>query len=148
MQLVCIAPFSILRWVLTGVGFAVSGYFLCANVYPILQTVNIPRIVSFPDGVPLIVSLGGLACEQNIHCPDRPLPRSRRLHLQSDVLQLLRREGRHAGSRTCRDSRGHGFTRSIVRSHLQWVTSAGFMSLQLQTHQFFNAYRQAIERQA
>ena len=41
IQLICIAPSSILRWVLTGVGFVISGYFLCANVYPILQTVRL-----------------------------------------------------------------------------------------------------------
>ena len=42
------------------------------------------------------ISSGGLAREQDIHHPHCPLPRSRRLHLQGDVLQLLRREDRCA----------------------------------------------------
>ena len=35
-------PVPILRWVLVGVAFALSGYFLVANVYPILASVS-PR---------------------------------------------------------------------------------------------------------
>jgi len=50
VSLICIAPFSILRWALTGVGFAISGYFICANVYPILQTADsrVSRIFIIP----------------------------------------------------------------------------------------------------
>ena len=44
--------------------------------------------------VSLTTSSGGLAREQDIHHPNRPIPRSRRLPLQGDVLQLLRREDR------------------------------------------------------
>lgn len=35
-------PVPILRWVLVGVAFTLSGYFLVANVYPILASVS-PR---------------------------------------------------------------------------------------------------------
>lgn len=37
-------PESITRWVLVGVAFGLSGYYLGANVYPILSTVG-----CFPD---------------------------------------------------------------------------------------------------
>lgn len=33
-------PFPIVRWVLVGVAFASSGYYLVANVYPILASVR------------------------------------------------------------------------------------------------------------
>jgi len=50
VSFICIAPFSILRWAFTGVGFAISGYFICANVYPILQTADsrVSRIFIVP----------------------------------------------------------------------------------------------------
>lgn len=62
-------------------------------------------------------SIGRLAREQNIHHPDRPLPCYRRLPLQGDVLQLLRRQGRHAGPyslghRIPRPTRRHAFLTS------------------------------------
>ena len=41
-QILCVIPVPILRWVLVGVAFALSGYFLVANVYPILASVS-PR---------------------------------------------------------------------------------------------------------
>ena len=47
--------------------------------------------------ISLTVSSGGLTREQDIYYPNPPLPRSRRLPLQGDVLQLLRREDRCAG---------------------------------------------------
>lgn len=59
--------------------------------------------------ISLTISSGELACEQDIHRPNRALPRSRRLPLQSDVFQLLCRKGRHAGSRTCRNTCGYAF---------------------------------------
>jgi hypothetical protein len=114
IQLICIAPFSILRWALTGVGFAVSGYFICANVYPILQTVSLPNTVRVSSCILLIIYSGGFACEQDIHRPNRPLPRSRRLPLQSDVLQLLCRKGRHAGSWTRGDTCDHAFLNYLL----------------------------------
>lgn len=39
-QILCVIPVPILRWVLVGVAFALSGYFLVANVYPILASVS------------------------------------------------------------------------------------------------------------
>ena len=39
-QLLNINPFPIARWVLTGIAFLVSGWFLVANVYPVLATVR------------------------------------------------------------------------------------------------------------
>ena len=47
--------------------------------------------------VSLTTSSGGLAREQDIHHPNRPIPRSCLLPLQGDVLQLLRREDWYAG---------------------------------------------------
>lgn len=39
-QILCIIPIALLRWVLSGIGFALSGYFLVANVYPVLASVR------------------------------------------------------------------------------------------------------------
>lgn len=39
LQILCVIPISILRWVLVGLAFCLSGYFLVANVYPILAMV-------------------------------------------------------------------------------------------------------------
>ncbi|EJD01879.1 Yip1 domain family protein [Fomitiporia mediterranea MF3/22] len=36
----CLAPYPIVRWVLVGVACGLSGYFLLANVYPVLATAN------------------------------------------------------------------------------------------------------------
>ena len=48
--MLCVIPVAIVRWVLVGIAFAVSGYFLVANVYPILASVRcschrIPRSI-------------------------------------------------------------------------------------------------------
>ena len=40
VQILCVIPVPILRWVLVGVAFALSGSFLVANVYPILASVS------------------------------------------------------------------------------------------------------------
>lgn len=39
-QVLCVIPESITRWVLVGVAFGLSGYYLGANVYPILSSVS------------------------------------------------------------------------------------------------------------
>lgn len=39
-QVLCVIPESITRWVLVSVGFSLSGYYLAANVYPILSSVS------------------------------------------------------------------------------------------------------------
>jgi hypothetical protein len=39
-QMLCVIPESITRWALVGVGFGLSGYYLGANVYPILSSVS------------------------------------------------------------------------------------------------------------
>ena len=44
LQLLNINPFPIARWVLTGIAFLVSGWFLVANVYPVLATVRLSSI--------------------------------------------------------------------------------------------------------
>lgn len=71
--------------------------------------------------ISLTISSGGLAREQDIHHPNCPLPRGYRLHLQSDVLQLLRREDWCArphpisfGPRTGQPTSGHAF---IIHVH-------------------------------
>ena len=46
VQILCIIPIAILRWVLSGIGFAVSGYFLVANIYPVLVSVRHPCLLS------------------------------------------------------------------------------------------------------
>jgi len=38
VSILCVIPVPILRWVLVGVAFSLSGYFLIANVYPILSS--------------------------------------------------------------------------------------------------------------
>ncbi|EMD40551.1 hypothetical protein CERSUDRAFT_111150 [Gelatoporia subvermispora B] len=40
VTLLCVIPVSLVRWILVGVGFLVSGYFVGANVYPILATAD------------------------------------------------------------------------------------------------------------
>jgi protein YIPF1/2 len=39
-QILCIIPIALLRWILSGIGFIVSGYFLVANIYPVLVSVR------------------------------------------------------------------------------------------------------------
>jgi hypothetical protein len=36
----CVIPVPIVRWALVGVAFGLSGWFLSANIYPILATVS------------------------------------------------------------------------------------------------------------
>ncbi|EPQ50849.1 Yip1-domain-containing protein [Gloeophyllum trabeum ATCC 11539] len=38
VSILCVIPVPIIRWVLVGVAFGLSGYFLVANVYPILAS--------------------------------------------------------------------------------------------------------------
>lgn len=38
--LLCVIPVPVVRWVLVGLAFLLSGYFLVANVYPILATAD------------------------------------------------------------------------------------------------------------
>ncbi|KAF8586901.1 Yip1-domain-containing protein [Ramaria rubella] len=38
VSILCVIPVAILRWVLVGVAFLLSGYFLVANIYPILAS--------------------------------------------------------------------------------------------------------------
>ncbi|KZS88030.1 Yip1-domain-containing protein, partial [Sistotremastrum niveocremeum HHB9708] len=38
VSILCVIPVPIVRWVLVGAGFGVSGYFLVANVYPVIAT--------------------------------------------------------------------------------------------------------------
>ena len=40
LQILCIIPIAILRWILSGIGFVLSGYFLVANIYPVLVSVR------------------------------------------------------------------------------------------------------------
>jgi len=40
ISLLCVIPVPLARWVLVTIGFGVSGYFLCANVYPILSSAD------------------------------------------------------------------------------------------------------------
>ncbi len=39
-QVLCVIPVPLVRWILVGVAFCVSGYFLVANVYPVLASVS------------------------------------------------------------------------------------------------------------
>ena len=41
IQLLCVIPVPVVRWVLVGLAFLASGWFLVANVYPILATVRV-----------------------------------------------------------------------------------------------------------
>ncbi|KAH7883018.1 hypothetical protein F5I97DRAFT_1815283 [Phlebopus sp. FC_14] len=40
VSILCVIPVPIVRWALVGVAFALSGYFLVANVYPILASAD------------------------------------------------------------------------------------------------------------
>ncbi|OCH93620.1 Yip1-domain-containing protein [Obba rivulosa] len=40
VALLCVIPVPLVRWILVGIAFLVSGYFLAANVYPILSTAD------------------------------------------------------------------------------------------------------------
>jgi len=60
VSLLCVIPVPLVRWILSGIGFLISGYFLCANVYPILASADsrvarlfIVPIVAFHAGVAL-----------------------------------------------------------------------------------------------
>ena len=55
-QILCIVPIALLRWVLCGIAFALSGYFLVANIYPVFASVCYPQIVSF---IPFTFNVGG-----------------------------------------------------------------------------------------
>lgn len=39
-QILCVTWVPIVRWVLVGLGFGLSGWYLAANVYPVLATVS------------------------------------------------------------------------------------------------------------
>jgi hypothetical protein len=39
-KILCVIPVPIVRWVLVAIAFGLSGYFLVANVYPILSSVS------------------------------------------------------------------------------------------------------------
>ncbi|KAI0058459.1 Yip1-domain-containing protein [Artomyces pyxidatus] len=40
VSILCIIPVPLVRWILTGVAFGLSGYFLVANVYPVLASAD------------------------------------------------------------------------------------------------------------
>jgi len=40
ISLLCVIPVPLVRWVLVAIGFGISGYFLFANVYPILTSAD------------------------------------------------------------------------------------------------------------
>ncbi|TFY79198.1 hypothetical protein EWM64_g4817 [Hericium alpestre] len=40
VSILCVIPVPVVRWVLTGVAFAISGYFLVKNVYPVLASAD------------------------------------------------------------------------------------------------------------
>lgn len=40
-QVLCVIPISLVRWILCGVAFLLSGFFLVANVYPVLASVRL-----------------------------------------------------------------------------------------------------------
>jgi len=40
VSILCIIPIALLRWILSGIGFALSGYFLVANIYPVLVSAD------------------------------------------------------------------------------------------------------------
>ncbi|KAH9968147.1 hypothetical protein BC827DRAFT_474736 [Russula dissimulans] len=40
ISILCIIPIPLLRWILCGAGFSLSGYFLVANIYPVLASAD------------------------------------------------------------------------------------------------------------
>ncbi|KAI0921533.1 hypothetical protein AcW1_004521 [Taiwanofungus camphoratus] len=48
VALLCVIPVPLLRWILVGLAFLLSGFFLVANVYPILASVSVPILRMLP----------------------------------------------------------------------------------------------------
>ena len=69
-QILCVIPVPILRWTLVGLAFVISGYFLVANVYPILASVRPPFALLTPRVLPNSPSGGAKG-----HTPPRRNPR-------------------------------------------------------------------------
>jgi hypothetical protein len=47
IQILCVIPVPLLRWILVFVAFGLSGFFLIINIYPILATVRVVYIPTF-----------------------------------------------------------------------------------------------------
>ena len=82
----CVIPVPLLRWALVGVAVGLSGWFLVANVYPILATVSIFAVVAV---FALTVPLGGSKGDSLAHYCARTPPPCLGSYIQSHVLQLL-----------------------------------------------------------
>ena len=90
-KVLCIIPVPLVRWVLVALAFGQSGYFLVANVYPILATVSQQR--NSERGSLLTMAIIGRSKSDSPPCHNylRP-PRCVGSHLQSPLLQLLHRQ--------------------------------------------------------
>jgi hypothetical protein len=84
-----VIPIPIMRWILVGLAFALSGYFLVANTYPILASVC--PVISTRCIVRRLILLGTGGTKTNPldHNNNFPLTRRFGTHFQSHVLQLL-----------------------------------------------------------
>jgi hypothetical protein len=99
-QILCVIPVAIVRWVLVGVAFLLSGYFLVVNTWPILATVRRfrPQTALWSDYSYVIVGRSKSCAVGSHH--SHSTSRCSRALLQSALLQLLREAGRTKGSHT------------------------------------------------
>lgn len=97
--MLCVIPIPIVRWVLVGGAFGLSGYFLFRNVYPILTSVcSIPSDSIILTMLYYIDRTKGDTSARHHSCRDTCC---RNLALQSPIFQLLRdrRHGRKGSFR-------------------------------------------------
>ena len=52
-------PIALLRWVLCGIAFALSGYFLVANIYPVFASVCLFSLIISVLFTPFTLNAGG-----------------------------------------------------------------------------------------
>jgi hypothetical protein len=83
-------PIALLRWILCGIAFALSGYFLVANIYPVLVSVRhlslIPCIIHTST-----LNAGGPKVDPVSDCRGRGATCGRGALIQAFILQLLHR---------------------------------------------------------
>lgn len=90
LKLLCVIPVPLVRWILVGAAFLLSGFFLVSNIYPILAAVSFAHSVSDHTDIVPIGRPEGSSTHCRRSCADARSPRP---VLQGLVFQLLRCEG-------------------------------------------------------
>ena len=86
VQILCIIPVAILRWVLSGIGFALSGYFLVANIYPVLVSVRHPYLFFSDDDLTSLFYVGEPEASTASDCCNSSATRSHCALIQGLIL--------------------------------------------------------------